>query len=135
MGFAYKYSGDREEAFGKQIDEMVDCIGTRYYEIWMGTDGYAVSHPETKLYDSVTKDESKLVSEFGIGLDKLRYLVTMRAGAAYALTPETYEDRTGEKFPYEAAQANGKESVVVMVLSRDDAKERIRLEKFASSNV
>lgn len=134
MSFSYKYNPEREEAFGKQIDEMLDCHDTDYYEIWMGIDGYAVSNPEYKLYDSYDGNEDLLIQELGVNLEKLRYLITLRAGTAYLLTPEYYFEKTGsDAYPYDIANQLGQDSVVVMVLSRDDVLERIRLEKYSSS--
>lgn len=136
MALSYKYNPDHEDAFGKQIEEMLDCHNTDYYEIWIGTDGYAVSSPEYKVYDSYDGNEELLFQEIGIGLEELLRLITMRAGTAYALTPEGYEEKTGSTdYPYELAEELGLTSVVVMVLSLEDVLERIRLEKYLNSNI
>lgn len=129
---AYKYNSNYEDAFGKQLDEMLDMCDTDYYEIWIGTDGYAVSHPGYKVYDAYEDDDTLIQEELGITFDQLMNLVVLRAGCAYQLSPEFYEETTGEPFPQEVADQIGKNAIVVMVVSLEDARERIRMGKTAS---
>lgn len=133
MSFMYKYDHKFEERFGKQVEEMLDMCQTDYYEIWIGTSGYAVSLPDYKVYDSYDGDESALIEATGIGLSELWNLVTMRAGTGYNLNPHFYEEKTGtQDFPYHVLEGTDKTSVVVMVLSIEDVLERIRVGKFVS---
>lgn len=106
--------------------------GTDYYEIWIGTDGYAVSHPDYKIYDAYEDDDTLIQEELGITFDQLMNLVVLRAGCAYQLSPEFYEKTTGEPFPQEVADQIDKNAIIVMVVSLEDARERIRMGKTAS---
>lgn len=132
MAYEYKYDDNHEAPFAKQLKEMVSYHDAPYYEIWVGTDGYAVSSPEYKVYDSDSDDDTAIREDLGIDLEQLNHLVLMRAGTAYALSPEYYEDNTGTNYPYDIADKYGLSSIVVMVVSRDDALSRIHAGKFAS---
>lgn len=129
MSYAYKFEDNHEASFGKQLAEMLSYQGKPYYEIWIGTDGYAVSSPDYKIFDAKTNDDTKLKEVLGISRKKLDDLVIMRAGCAYSLSPELYEKRTGAPYPQEIADEYGLTSIVVLVVSLEDALSRIRVGK------
>lgn len=132
MSAAYRYDEKNEAPFEKQLREMIEYRNIPYYEIWIGTDGYSVSNPSYKAYDSESADDTILREELGLTRDRLSRLVIGRSGTAYALSPEYYEERTGEAYPYDIAEKYGLTSIVVMVISLDNALSRIHSGKFDS---
>lgn len=123
-----KYNNKWEAPFEVQLKEMREIVKRDDYELWIGDDGYAVSLPSKKIYDTLDNDESTLREVFGIGLSELMKLTVERCGTFYNLNPSFYREKTGCEYPYDT-HPDG-EPITVAVLSVGKTKDNIHARRF-----